>query len=109
MSLIIEERTRGVRFRVKVQARARREEIVGVHDGRLRLRVLAPPIDGRANQAVVALLAECLHVPRALVKITAGQLASLKVVEVAGLTAATVLERLQLGPAHSGSSAGESE
>ncbi|MFB3153222.1 MAG: hypothetical protein ACE10I_01975 [Candidatus Acidiferrales bacterium] len=44
-----------------------------------------------------------------MVKITAGQLASLKVVEVAGLTAAMVLERLRLGPAHSGSSAGESE
>ena len=53
MSLPVEERPGSARFRVKVQARARREEIVGVHDGALRVRVTAPPLEGRANRAVV--------------------------------------------------------
>lgn len=109
MSLALEEKATGVRFRVKVQPRARREEIAGVHDGKLRLRVTAPPLEGRANQAVVALLAERLHVPRAFVKIAAGQRASVKLVEVAGVSAAAILERLRLGPAPLGSRAGGSE
>ncbi len=95
MSLPIEERTGAVRFRVKVQARARREELAGVHGGALRVRVTAPPLEGRANQAVVALLAERLRLPKSSVKITGGERSPQKTIEVAGLDAAAVLERLR--------------
>jgi len=110
MSLQVEERGGNVRFRVKVQARARREEIAGVHGGALRVRVTAPPLEGRANRAVVELLAERLHLPQSSVKITSGDLpqSSVKItsgerspqktIEVAGLGAAAVLERLRLEP-----------
>jgi len=87
----------GVRFRVKVQARARREEISGVHGGALRVRVTAPPVEGRANQAVVELLAERLRLPRSSIKITGGERSPQKTIEVAGLDAAAVLERLRPG------------
>jgi hypothetical protein len=96
MSLAVEERAGSVRFRVKVQARARREEIVGVHDGALRVRVTAPPVAGRANQAVVELLAERLRLPRSSVKITGGERSPQKTIKVAGLGAAAVFERLRL-------------
>ncbi len=96
MTLRLESRAGGVRFRVKVQARARREEVGGVHDGALRVRVNAPPLEGRANRAVRELLAERLRVPRTSIKIAAGEHAPVKLVEVAGLDAATVLERLRL-------------
>lgn len=109
MSLEIETRGGMVRFGVKVQARARREEIAGTHAGALRLRVTAPALEGRANQAVVALLAECLRLPKSSIKIAAGHRAPHKRIEVAGLDAATVLERLRLGSARPGAGAGESE
>jgi hypothetical protein len=96
MSFAVEERAGSVRLRVKVQARAHREEIVGVHDGALRVRVTAPPVAGRANQAVVELLAERLRLPRSSVKITSGERSPQKTIEVAGLGAAAVLERLRL-------------
>lgn len=110
MSLAVEERGGSVRFRVKVQARARREEIAGVHGGALRVRVTAPPLEGRANQAVVALLAERLRVPKSSIKIASGERSPLKTVEVAGLAAAAVHERLRLPPARpAGRDAGGSE
>lgn len=98
MKLGTESRAGAIRFRVKVQARARRQEIVGVHDGALRVRVTAPPLEGRANQAVVELLAEHLRVPRSSIKIAAGERNPLKLVEVAGLDAAAIRERLRLEP-----------
>lgn len=98
MTLEVESRGGRARFRVKVQARARREEIAGVQGGALRVRVTAPPLEGRANQAVVELLAERLRVSRSSIKIAAGERAPLKLVEVAGLDAATLLERLRLRP-----------
>jgi hypothetical protein len=57
---------------VRVQPRAARSEIAGLHGGRLRIRLQAPPVDGKANAALVALLAETLGVPRAQVIIEHG-------------------------------------
>lgn len=107
MSLEVESRGGSARFRLKVQARARREEIAGVHAGALRVRVTAPALEGRANRAVTALLAGCLRVPQSSIKIAGGERSPHKLVEVAGLDPATVLERLRLGPG--GTSPGGSE
>ena len=107
MTLAVESRRGAVRFRVKVQARARREGIAGIHGGVLRLRVTAPALEGRANQAVVALLAEQLRVPKSSIKITAGERSPQKAIEVAGLDAATVLARLGLEP--SGATPGDKQ
>lgn len=97
MSLIVAESGGTVRFSVKVQARAGREEIVGVQGGKLKVRVTAPPLEGRANHAVTVLLARRLHVSRPSVKIAAGHRVPLKVLEVSGITAAELLKRLGLG------------
>lgn len=106
MTLEVQDRQSSVRFRVKVQARARREEIAGAHAGMLRLRVTAPALQGRANEAVIQLLAGELRVSRSSIKIVAGERSPQKVVEVAGVDAATVLARFRLGPA--GATPGES-
>jgi len=98
MSVAVEASGGGMRFRVKVQARARRNELAGEHDGAVRVRVTAPPVEGRANEAVVELLAEHLRVPKSSIRIVAGERAPLKTVEVAGLDAAAIAERLQPEP-----------
>jgi len=86
------------RLRVKVQARARRNEVGGFQGDILRLKVTAPPVEGRANEAVVELLAGHLRLPKSSIRIVAGERAPLKTVEVAGLDAAAVAERLRFEP-----------
>lgn len=92
-ALHLTRRDRSVRFSVHVQPRAARSEVRGVHNGALRVRVQAPPVDGAANAALVELLAESLGVPKRSVRVVAGESARLKVVDVEGVDAADV-ERL---------------
>ena len=54
-------------FKVRVVPRASRSEISGEHDGSLRIRIAAPPVDGAANEELVRLLARKLGVPRSAV------------------------------------------
>jgi len=57
---------------VHVQPGARRTEVVGRHGDALKVRVTAPPVDGQANQAVIALLAATLAVPPSSITLAAG-------------------------------------
>jgi uncharacterized protein len=88
--LALTRRTSGVRFSVHVQPRASRNEVRGMHNGALRVRLQAPPVDGAANAALVELLADSLGVPRRSVRVIAGETARLKVVEVEGVSPADV-------------------
>ena len=76
----------GVRLRVRVAPRAAHARILGVHDGALKVSLTAPPVDGGANEALVALLAEALGVPRRAVVITHGHTSRLKTVMIAGVS-----------------------
>jgi len=69
---------------LRVQPRAPRSEVDGLHGGRLRVRLQAPPVDGRANDALVALLAEIFEVPRARVRIERGATGRDKRVRIVG-------------------------
>lgn len=75
----------GVRFAVRVQPRARRSGIRGVHGDALKLCVTAPPVDGAANEAIIALLATELDVPTSAVRIVSGASSRTKTVEIAGV------------------------
>lgn len=91
MSLItVEVRGAAVRFRVRLQPRASRDEVAGVLDGALRVRLHAPPVDGAANDALVAFLAERLSVPRRGVRIVTGATSRMKTIEIEGVTSADV-------------------
>ena len=74
-----------VRFQVRLQPRASRTEIVGVLGGALRVRVHAPPVDGAANDALIAFLADQLAVPRRGIRIVTGATSRMKTVEVEGV------------------------
>ena len=68
-----------------VQPRARRSEVVGPHGGALRIRIAAPPVEGAANEALVAFLAGRLGVPRSAVTLRRGTTGRRKVVEIEGV------------------------
>jgi uncharacterized protein (TIGR00251 family) len=80
---------------VRVQPRAPRSEIVGWRaDGALSVRVAAPPVEGRANAALVALLAGALGVRPSAVAVELGARGRDKLVKVEGLTPAEVRRRI---------------
>jgi hypothetical protein len=84
------------RISVRVRAGARRDEVVGVMDGVLLVRVAAPAHEGRANRALCRLLAESLAVAPSRVVIVRGQRWREKLVEVDGIDQATVDRALGL-------------
>jgi uncharacterized protein len=88
----------GATFAVRVQPRARRNAITGVVGEALKLALIAPPVEGKANQACVEFLAELLNVPRSSVTIVGGQTSRNKVIRVAGRTAAEIEARLRALP-----------
>ncbi len=79
-----------VTFAVRVQPRASKNEIVGVMEGALKIRLQAPAAEDRANHALCEFLAELLKRPKSAVRILAGERSRLKRVEVAGVSAAEV-------------------
>lgn len=84
----------GVTFAVRVVPRASRNEIVGVQGDALKVRLTAPPVEGRANEALIAFLAERLSVRKSQVEIVAGATSRRKVLRVIGLSLQEVEERL---------------
>lgn len=84
----------GVTLAVRVIPRARKTEVAGTRDRALLVRLAAPPVEGAANEALVELLASRLGVPRRAVRIVSGQRGREKRVAVAGVTAASVRDRL---------------
>ena len=80
----------GVVFKVRVQPRSSKNEIVGVMDGALKIRLQAPAVENRANQELCEFLAELLKRPKSAVRILSGERSRNKRVEIQGVTAAQV-------------------
>jgi uncharacterized protein (TIGR00251 family) len=83
-----------MRLTVRVIPRSRRNTLEW-EQGILKARLTAPPVDGAANDALIALLAEHLHLPRRSISIVQGAASRQKVVEIAGMTGVEVTARLQ--------------
>ncbi|MFB3815953.1 MAG: DUF167 domain-containing protein [Terriglobales bacterium] len=91
----VRDTAQGATFAVKVHPRAKKNAIAGAIGDALKLALTAPPVEGRANEAVIAFFAALLKVPRSSVSIASGQTSRAKVVRVQGMTAAEVVERLK--------------
>ena len=93
---ISEDRTRGtVTFPVRVQPRASRDEIAGVLDGVLKIRLCAPAVENRANEALIEFLAGVLKTAKSAVRIRSGAHSRVKHVEIFGVTRAQIEALLQ--------------
>jgi hypothetical protein len=84
----------GVRLSLYIQPGAKKTEIAGEHGEALKIRLAAPPVDGRANEALLAFLAGRLGVARAKLSLEAGASSRRKRVHVDGLACAAVLAQL---------------
>lgn len=69
-----------------VQPRASRNELAGLHGDAMKLRLTTPPVDGKANKAVVAFLAKLLKIPKSSVQIISGLQSRSKRIALTGIT-----------------------
>lgn len=92
--LDLNETDNAVTIRLRVQPRAPRTEIVGEHAGAIKLRVAAPPVDGKANEECRRFLAKLLKVGATSIEIISGDSSRDKVIRVSNVSAERVLEML---------------
>lgn len=94
MRTAIIETNAGCRLQIYAAPRASKSQVVGEHDGRIKILVAAPPVDGEANAALIKYLSNVLGVPKASVVIVAGQTGKRKTLDVRGIDAETAFSRL---------------
>lgn len=90
----LSETAQGVILLLKVQPRSSKNQLVGSHDGALKVKLTAPPVDGCANKCCCAFLAKLLRVPVWQIELISGATSRHKRVLVTGLSASDVLARL---------------
>ena len=88
-----------MRFQVRVTPKSRADEVRASRaDGSIRIRVTAAPADGKANEAVLALLGKQLGLPRRAIRLVGGAASRLKWIEADGLEEAELWRRLEARP-----------
>lgn len=92
--LAIQEKDGSLTFSVRVMPRAKKDEIVGVEVGSLKVRIAAPAVRGKANGALVELLAQALGVRKQQVEIASGQRARNKIIKIRDLAGEEARKRL---------------
>ena len=77
----------GATLSLHVQPGAKKSECAGLHGEALKIRLAAPPVDGKANEALLRFLAQRLAIPRQQISLKSGQTSRQKVVEIESVTA----------------------
>ncbi len=90
----IRETTKGVLLPVRAVPRASKNEIQGVHGEALKIRLQAPPVEGKANQALIRFLSDALDIPRAQLSIASGETGRNKAVLITGITREALISLL---------------
>lgn len=90
----LEDRDGGVVLRVQAQPKARRSGVTGMHAGRLKVAVTAPPDKGKANAALVDVLADALGIKRCQLKLLSGATSPAKVFLVSDVPKEELARRL---------------
>ena len=84
----------GALLSLHIQPGAKKTEVGGLHAEALKIRLAAPPVDGKANDALVAFLAKTLGLPKSRLTLVSGLASRSKRVAIAGVTIAEVVEKL---------------
>jgi len=91
----IRETSKGVLLPVRLVPRAAKNEIQGVHGDALKIRLQAPPVEGKANQALIRFLSDTLNIPRSQISIASGETGRNKAVLITGMSREALLSLLK--------------
>jgi hypothetical protein len=91
----LRESVDGITFRVRVQPRASRTEVAGEYGNAIRIRLAAPPVDGKANEECIRFIASLLEIPVRDVEIVSGQSSRDKSIRVRNVSAERVRQALK--------------
>ncbi len=94
MSLCFKEQDGAVIFKVLVQPRASRNELVGIHGDCVKIRITSPPVENQANKKVCEFLSKLMGVGRRQVEIVEGQKSKIKKVRITGCTLEEIKNKL---------------
>ncbi len=92
----LEATPEGIIIRIRVLPNAKQAEIVGLHDGALKIRVQAPAIEGKANAALIAFLAKKFGIPKRSLSILRGTKDRHKIVRIDELSPQKAVDALKL-------------
>ena len=90
----VHESAKGITFAVKVHPRARKNAITGTVGDALKLALTAPPVEGKANKAVIEFFADLFQIPRSSVTIASGETSRNKVIRIASVSKPAAEQRL---------------
>ena len=91
----LKQTVQGVTFSVKVQPRARKNAITGTVGDALKVALTAPPVQGKANDAVISFFADFFDIPRSSVTIASGPTSRLKIIRISGASRQDLEQRLR--------------
>ncbi len=74
----------GIIFKVRVQPKSSKNEVCGLYQDALKMKLTAPPVEGKANRALLNFIADCLGIKKSQVEIVAGHTGRLKTIKVIG-------------------------
>ncbi len=73
-------------FTVYIQPGSRKSEICGVHDGNIKIKIQSPPVDGKANEALIAFLSKLLGVSKSSISVISGEKSRVKKIRIKNIT-----------------------
>jgi uncharacterized protein (TIGR00251 family) len=93
---MLEAHAEGVLLHLQIQPKSSRNQVVGEHDGRLKIQITAPPVDGKANKALLAFLAKQLRLAKSNLRLLRGESSRKKTILACGCSLEDVRSRLGL-------------
>lgn len=94
MPLKIKKVEGGIQFSAAIQPRSSRNQVVGLHNNALKIRLTSPPVDGAANRLCVKFLGKFLGISPSRIGITGGLTSKNKIIRIDGMTEASFLKKL---------------
>ena len=82
---------------IYLQPGAKKSELSGVHDGHIKIKVNSPPIDGKANEALILFLSKILKIPKSFIKIISGDKSRIKKISIISMMdETTIINKLMM-------------
>lgn len=81
---------------IYLQPGAKKSEVAGFHNGNIKIKVNSPPVDGKANEALILFLSDLLNIPKSSIEIISGKKSRIKKLKIVGISDDVIKQRISL-------------